>query len=332
MLLGIQVANSRLAYNGIINNGHKEEMLLNLVRLRYDDPISFVKVYSLNAKYELKTSPTITTNLKFSPFKVSGGDVEIGGSYSENPTISFVPVDGEDYANLFLTPLNAKTLMLLYYLGWDIESIFMLSSKQIHNYANAPDREYDNTSFLTVVHLLKELHQKRLLSLYTESSSDDKDQDPRVHLLLGATDNSEDQAKILQFQELLDLDPSKEEYKIVTDLPTTQENEILTFSRTLYNIFYYLSYGVEVAPEHAEYCKMSNGEREFWDQGVKDIFNVRYFSQEPKNAAVKVFYRKRWYYIDDADRKSKTTFALLEQMFQIKLGPPTITPAISFSL
>jgi len=40
----------------------------------------------------------------------------------------------------------------------------------------------------------------------------------------------------------------------------------------------------------------------------------------PQDAAVRVRYRGHWYFIDDADLESKSTFALLIQLLSLQSG------------
>ncbi|MDJ0922862.1 MAG: hypothetical protein QNI84_17175 [Henriciella sp.] len=41
------------------------------------------------------------------------------------------------------------------------------------------------------------------------------------------------------------------------------------------------------------------------------MFRVHAGAAEPKTSSVKVFYRDHWYWIEDADLESKTTFNLV---------------------
>jgi len=57
---------------------------------------------------------------------------------------------------------------------------------------------------------------------------------------------------------------------------------------------------------------------------------VRASESEPEFASVKVFYRRHWYYIDDRDADSKTTFALVSMLQMLQSGETSaITPLIT---
>ena len=62
----------------------------------------------------------------------------------------------------------------------------------------------------------------------------------------------------------------------------------------------------------------------------ESIFRVRASESEPEFASVKVFYRNRWFYIDDRDADSKTTFALVSMLQMLQSGETSaITPLIT---
>jgi hypothetical protein len=61
-----------------------------------------------------------------------------------------------------------------------------------------------------------------------------------------------------------------------------------------------------------------------------DLMRVKSEPKRPKGAAVSVFYRKSWFYIDDSDLDSKTTFSLLSQIFALQSGKSkTVTPVLT---
>jgi hypothetical protein len=62
----------------------------------------------------------------------------------------------------------------------------------------------------------------------------------------------------------------------------------------------------------------------------KRLFHVASSPDEPQNAAVKVFYRGSWFYIEDTDIDSKTTFVLLSMLVMLQSGDTAkITPLIT---
>lgn len=97
------IARDRFDYAGAISNSWKQQMLLNLVRLRYSDLPVFLEVSSVINQYNLEGEVN-AGGLFSSP----GSDVfSVGGKgrYYDRPTISYVPLQGERFTRSILRPI-----------------------------------------------------------------------------------------------------------------------------------------------------------------------------------------------------------------------------------
>ena len=67
-----------------------------------------------------------------------------------------------------------------------------------------------------------------------------------------------------------------------------------------------------------------------WSEVTRDLFQIKTSAARPVTAAVAARYRGHWFYIDDTDLDSKSTFALLSQLFALQAGPAeSIRPALT---
>ena len=57
-----------------------------------------------------------------------------------------------------------------------------------------------------------------------------------------------------------------------------------------------------------------------WSVITGGLMEIRSSSERPQGPYVAVNYRDIWFYIDDADLESKTTFALLGQLLELQSG------------
>src|SRR5437762_11739054 len=100
---------SRLQYNEAVKATSEEELLLNIVRLRYTDTPSSLAVSAIAAQFEL------TKNFQLTPFFVASG-AEVAKSYSavlpqlgiggaDRPTFSFTPLDDQEFTRKLFTTL-----------------------------------------------------------------------------------------------------------------------------------------------------------------------------------------------------------------------------------
>ena len=57
-----------------------------------------------------------------------------------------------------------------------------------------------------------------------------------------------------------------------------------------------------------------------WFEVTGDLLTIRFSDEEPMRAIVRIFYRDTWFYIDDSDMDSKSTFSLLTQIYALQSG------------
>ena len=100
----------RPEYNRVIQQTEKQELLLNIVRLRYGEHIKFLQVSSIVSTLSVGASATANATVPFGTQTrldvVSGANIAtVGGglNYSETPTITYVPVEGQQFANQILS-------------------------------------------------------------------------------------------------------------------------------------------------------------------------------------------------------------------------------------
>jgi hypothetical protein len=121
-------------YNEAVRQTLDEQMLANLVRMRYLESPMFLQVSSLNASFSVGANASLAGTV------VSGGNDQatagIGGSYSENPTISFSMPESRVYYGRLLAPLSAKQVTSLVLAGFNTELVLRTSVRGINGLKN----------------------------------------------------------------------------------------------------------------------------------------------------------------------------------------------------
>jgi hypothetical protein len=156
---------TRLRYNEVVRDTNDEQLLVNIVRLRYADSPVFIDL------------PSIT-----SQFEVSGGGNYTGGygnqyrgrtslgfgemSLRDTPTLSYHPREGREIAKSLLTPLSAD-LFSVVNAGADIEQLLLLATNDINDVSNAPRATTlipkvpdDNSQLVEGIRLLSSLRER----------------------------------------------------------------------------------------------------------------------------------------------------------------------------
>ena len=161
---------TRKQYNDTVKHTNEQELLLNLVRLRYNDAPQFIGVNAITAQFAADASAGLSAEVDDRiPRYFGTGDVIIG----DRPTISYVPVQGPKFAQSLLQPLSLETLALLWEFNWDAETLFRLAVESFNSLDNASEAggpitprasRYD-PSFRAMLALTKYLRQQQWIGL-----------------------------------------------------------------------------------------------------------------------------------------------------------------------
>ncbi len=130
------VRSARFPYNEALIQTWNEQLLLNLVRLRYRDTPYFLQATSLTTQYELSGSASAGATL------IEGGDGEAslgtGVFVAETPTVSYVPIQGEKLVKQLMNRIPLDDVMILPQSGWSIERVLRLTVDRLGDIPNAP--------------------------------------------------------------------------------------------------------------------------------------------------------------------------------------------------
>ena len=104
------VTRDRMGYAAAIGDSWKEQMLLNIVKLRYLDTPVYLDVSSVISSYSLASDVGIAAN--FFPRATEGNNLGLSatGRYSESPTISYIPLTGDRLVKSMLRPIPPETV------------------------------------------------------------------------------------------------------------------------------------------------------------------------------------------------------------------------------
>src|SRR5262249_51754115 len=110
-------------------NSVAKQLLLNIARARHNQPMPFTGISSVAATYKVSVNAGFGGALTGS----SGGLIVpvFGTSAEENPTISIAPIQGEEFTQRLLTPLQEQKLTLLLRQGYDVDSLLRLMGAEI---------------------------------------------------------------------------------------------------------------------------------------------------------------------------------------------------------
>ena len=371
-------------YNEAYRQIDSEELLLNIVRLRYGDPPAEVEVSGIAAQYELSVSaearPFFGTEADSALFRTFSTVLPSASASGANrPTISLTPVHSGETVARYLRPITPEGVVFFAETSWPISTVFRLWLEGMNGVPNAPSASGPTRSFSpeyaefrratellqaiqdrgelmfrkveedvlgdpiapdrvtgeALVEARKAGYEYRLTpdktawQLVTKTRRLYLDMSPRV---LGSPEYAE-------LVRLLNLRPGRTRYEVtqstvgfIEQQPGAEPLEKLVLvTRSLFQVFFYLSHGVEVPGEHlvagaAKPTLEPDGRMFDWQQVTGGLFTVKscFGKKPPASAAVAVWYRGYCFYIDDTDHATKSTFVLMRPSRQLELGA---TPA-----
>jgi hypothetical protein len=168
---------NHLSYNDAVQSNERQELLLNIVRLRYNEGPEFLATSSISTQFSL--------DLSASAGALVGDDQEqrtnlfnIGGAaaYSERPTITFTPRNEKEFTQQLISPIELEIIFLLVNYGWDIDRVLRLTSDGINGLRNeifreAPSERYELhlRDFVRTVKDLGKLQEMGLLEVSFET-------------------------------------------------------------------------------------------------------------------------------------------------------------------
>lgn len=317
------VGPARFDYAEAVGRSWNEQLLLNLVRLRYRDTPVFLEVGPVVTQYTWSGDAGLAASL------VPGGDDELGGSlgggYRESPTITYDPLQGQDFVRRLLTPVSPYLLLLLSQSGWSIERLLTCCVQRVGELTNAPsatgptpEAAPDNARFRELASRLRRLQVAGLFDLRSPGSGEGV----RV-LLPGAAGGSEAQEEDAAVRRLLGLPEDAAELDLVEGTDARLHGKLAIQGRSVLGTLFFFSHTVEPPEEHLRrgwvtVTRDVAGEPVDWGEITGGLLRVRSSGALPADAFVRVRYRGHWFYLPDDDLQSKSTFTLLTLLFSLQ--------------
>jgi hypothetical protein len=278
-------------FNETIHYNNSQQMLLNLVRLKYRQSPLFLKVGALSTSYSVGGSASLNAG-RVSNHSLLGA--EMGGSFSVSPTITYTPLEGETYVKQVLTEVDTSTFGLLLRSGWPMRTLCHIMLEGLGDYVN----NEDDPSYPSFVAAVENLHAAQ----------------KRGHIEIV---NTPERVGIEVLAQRDSLDSEEPTEKLNTFFLSVKEFQL----RSFLDILFFLGKNTQAPEEHADQVK--SGSTNGW-------INIRSSSMHPSDAMVWVKHNGYYFSIAANDIRSKDTFAFVKLLFQLQAGDvETISPILT---
>jgi hypothetical protein len=326
-----QVPLDRFDYNQAIAQSTNEQMLLNVVRLRYSEVPVFLAVNSVLTQYVYSGSIGVEgqtgESLGDAAWSVAGS---AGVVYVERPTITYSPLSGQEFAAQLLAPVPSDLVFGLVQSGWPPDQLLSMMLQRVNDLEfaslsaepTAADRER-SAAFAEAVGLVIDAAAHESIEMHTD--------DKGTRYLVFRQDPDAAAAHVVdRLKQVIGLDRGQSRFRVTTQVIGRDPDEVTVKVRSLLGLMGFLSHGVLVPAEHAA-AVAGDGLAE--DLGPGPPFHVQSQSERPDDAFIAVRHAGYWFFIPRSDHESKRAFGLLTYLFQMQApqmqgaGPLLTVPA-----
>ena len=299
----------QLDYGHSIGDNWKNQMLANIVKIRYVDMPVFVDVGSIVSGYSLTT--TVNGNLGFNNSFTGGNASGLGasGSYTDRPTVTYMPKTGDDYLRAILEPVEPKNLLALIQAGYSSELLFTWAVEAIngvHNWsATSRNNKAADPEFFEFVALMQEL--QHLGAVGFELKNDPETGQSIVFVLNKEGLAETTKQKSERVGEIIGLDGDREHYRVIYAPFKTDSATLAIQTRSVIQMMSAMAGFVDVPAELVSFASPGFD----FSQGSTRPFHVRSGPDRPEQSFAAINYGGYWYSIENSDMPSKRVFTLM---------------------
>ena len=307
------ISPDRQQYVSEIGESAKEQVLLNIVKMRYFDTPTFLDVSSIINQYGLEQSVGLSGAVNYP--RVPADWWNIGGSgsvtYSDKPTITYTPMTGKKFTQNLLTPIPPDAVVGLIQNGWPADLVLKITLNSINgvnNYNAFLGYSKDNENFERLTEFLRDLQSAGVSDIRAESIAQ---RGSEVSIIFDPSRADEKAlSSIGALLDILKVKPGLPKYRFVYGRLPGADGEIALSTRSMMAIMLQYGAGIEVPENHIREGRarpiISAGNA----QG-KELVRIHSGPGKPSDAFASIVYRGTRFWIDDRDLESKKNFTLL---------------------
>lgn len=317
------VSRDRIDYNAALANSWKEQLLQNIVRLRYSDTLQFMDVSSIVSGYSLQgqiQASATQTYATFPGYPGPQGTALIGatGMYQDRPTISYMPLAGKKFTQTLIEPIPPFTIFSLITAGYPVDLVIPATVRAMNGVygrtIQAGVTRPATPEYTQLLAALSRIQAARALSVQVEKHGNKQSFVTRWSWH-GKPEIRKDVEFVLK---TLKLSPKNGEVILTYGAMPRQKDELAILSRSMLEILGNISAAIMVPEQDVKDGRTfaNLDESVFGPEGSSRI-KIQSGTTSPDKAYAAVRYGDTWFWISDQDLVSKRAFSFLSLFFAL---------------
>ena len=313
----------RGVYAEVIRRTEDEQILNVLVRLRYDETFGMMSVASVTANLSFSTRAGANLGVGDSDsYATNLVPLSAGVAYEENPTISYVPLNGEDFMRRMLSPVSTSEWILL---GRPLRhpgDVFALTVRRVNGLRNPLlGEEPASPEFARFVELYDRLRRADVLDNVQRPETETETGSGYFWYIHDYEDTYGDSVR--EFLDLLGIEVKPDGPAILLPVHEAVGNSVSAIhlrTRSAWEVLKVFGTGIEIPAAHLKAGivePLTSAESE-----ERRFITIRSSGKSPENATVRIRFRDQWFYIDATDTQSKQAFGYLQTLIGMRLADP----------
>jgi hypothetical protein len=350
-----KLVSTHTGYNDAVQLTVTREVLSNIVRSRYSDPMQFIAVSSITAQF------SVGVDVSGGAGGIGAGAVgEAGASvgYSDSPTISFVPQSDAGFYKSLHSPFSVEEAVgfaLAYRfarrdprwaaLSWRmgfaainhaddfvdgrynelytrrIDALLRLAELG-GTYRQVPEWDFDSTAIAKDKVLAEDMVEAFKNGLYfVEEDDGESVRLARYRLVLALTLPAPDDPEAVAALEMLGVTPGRAQYVVRPPLHatpgTSDPHAIWVTPRSMIDVINLAARLVEVPAAHADIVPPLEGLAA--DGADLPMLRIRSSERMP-SCPYRIQHRGYWFYVDDSEAESKVLLEAIVAAYSSRVG------------
>jgi hypothetical protein len=331
------IVDDRLAYNKAVLTSWEQQTLLNIVRVRYHDLVSFVDVGTVTQQHSLMGTAQAMFGAMLTPWNtvMNSFSPSVMGSRTatDQPTITYTPLTSAEFVRNLNAPLRPFAIFNLIESGYHPRLLLNMTLSSINEIPSAP-REANlsattSPEFRNLTEAIECAYGNRDLSFPVQPAADGGGD--KVFMIIADKDSPEarcDQDRgadyshypVAFIRATLRLKAAETKFEIVPGSRPRNDNEIAVRTRSVISAMIWLSNYVDL-PGYPSKETLSDRDRPL---------KVEWSVKKPHRVFTAVPYAGYWFWIKQGHENSKSSLIYLRILLALAdTGPKPPAPVLT---